>query len=101
MIHQSKSQYYLGPSQTSMVEFFTEIFGCKPLIVFLKISNLDMTGSIRCFQKHFLFFVSEDFASWKKHVISTPVGLSLLFQDQMGLIKRGLDGQVGACNRNW
>ena len=66
MIHQSKSQYYLGPSQTSMVEFFTEIFGCKPLIVFLKISNLDMTGSIRCFQKHFLFFVSEDFASWKK-----------------------------------
>ena len=21
---------------------------------------------IRCFQKHFLFFVSEDFASWKK-----------------------------------
>ena len=45
-----------------MVEFFTEIiFGYKPLIVFLKMSTLDMTGSINT-----LFFVSEDFASWKK-----------------------------------
>ena len=54
MIHQSKSRsifqdpqstskYFLGPSQTSKVEFFTEIvFGYKPLTVFLKISKLDV-----------------------------------------------------------
>ena len=43
MIHQSKSRYYLGSSQTSKVEFFTEIiFGYKPLTVFLKVTNLDV-----------------------------------------------------------
>ena len=42
MIHQSKSRYYLGPSQTSKVESFMEIvFGYKPL-VFLKTSNFDV-----------------------------------------------------------
>ena len=41
-IHQSKGWYYLGPSQTSKVEFLAEIvFGCKPLTFFLKSSNLD------------------------------------------------------------
>ena len=43
MIHQCKSWYYLGPSQTCKVEFFTEIvFGYKPLTYFLKIFNLDV-----------------------------------------------------------
>ena len=43
------------------------VFGYKPLMFFCK--NLQircLTGYIRCFQKHFLRFVSEDFASWKK-----------------------------------
>ena len=43
MIHQSKSRYYLGPSQFSMVEFFAEfVFGYTSLMFFLKISNLDV-----------------------------------------------------------
>ena len=43
MIHQSKSRYYLGPSQTFKVDFFTKIvYGYKPLTIFLKISNLDV-----------------------------------------------------------
>ena len=43
MIHQSKSLYNIGPSQTCKAEFFTEIVsGYKPLTVFLKISNLDV-----------------------------------------------------------
>ena len=41
--HQSKSWYYLEPSQTSKVEFFPEIlFGYKPLTIFVKSSNLDV-----------------------------------------------------------
>ena len=41
-IPESKSWYYLGPSQTSKVEFFAEIvFGYKPLTFFVKSSNLD------------------------------------------------------------
>ena len=55
MIHQSKSRYYLGPSQTSKVEFFSK-----------NLQHKCLNGSIRYFQKHFLFFVSECFASWKK-----------------------------------
>ena len=32
------------------------------------------------FKKHFLCFVRDDFPSRKKHVISTPLCLTLLFQ---------------------
>ena len=36
-IHQGKSWYFLGPSQTSKVDVFAEIiFGCKPLTLFFK-----------------------------------------------------------------
>ena len=43
MIHQSKSCYSLGPSQTSKVDFFAEIvFGCKPLTFFIQCHNLDV-----------------------------------------------------------
>ena len=36
-IHQGKSWYSLGPSQTSKVDVFAEIiFGCKPLTLFFK-----------------------------------------------------------------
>ena len=43
-IHQSKSWYYLGPSQASKVEFFAEIvFGQKPLTFFVKSFNLDVS----------------------------------------------------------
>ena len=36
-VHQSKTWYSLGPSQTSKVDFFAEIvFGCKSLTLFCK-----------------------------------------------------------------
>ena len=42
-IHQSKSWYSLGSSQTSKVDFFAEVvFGCKPLTFFVKGFNLDV-----------------------------------------------------------
>ena len=43
-IHQNKSKgYSLGPSQTSKVVVFAEIFyGCKPLTFFVKGYNLDV-----------------------------------------------------------
>ena len=42
-IHQTKSLYYLGPSQTSKAEFFEGIiFGYKPLTFFVKSSNLNV-----------------------------------------------------------
>ena len=40
-------------------------------------------------------FASEGFVSWKKRVISTLVCLSLVFQEKMWLIERGLGGQEG------
>ena len=81
-IHHSKSWYSLGLSQTSKLYFFAEIvLGCKPLTFFLKRLQLRcLTGSIRRFQKLILCFVRDDFASWKKHLISTPVCLTLLFK---------------------
>ena len=83
MIRQSKSWHYLGPSRRSKVDFFAEIvFGYKPLTIFVKGSNLNV------------WLVP---ASWKKHVISTPICLSLLFQEKTWLIKRGLGGQ--SCNK--
>ena len=40
-IHQSKSWYSLGPSQTSKVDFFAEtVFGCKSLTFFVKCYDL-------------------------------------------------------------
>ena len=42
-IHQSKSWYSLGPSQTSKVDFSAEIiFDCKPLTFFVQGYNLDV-----------------------------------------------------------
>ena len=51
-IHQSESWYYLGPFQTSKVEFFMKIvFGYKSLTCFCKELQLRcLTGSIRHFQ---------------------------------------------------
>ena len=88
-MHQSESWYYLGPSQTSKVEFLAEIvFGYNPLTFFVKSSNLDvwLDPYIRGFQKHFLCFVSEVLHLGKKYVISKPVCLSSLFQEKMWLI---------------
>ena len=45
--------------------------------------------------KHFLCFVNEDNASLKKHVISTPIFLSLLLQEKMRLNKRRVGGWEG------
>ena len=43
-IHQSKSWYSLGHSQTSKVDFLAEIvFGCKPLTFFVKGYNLGVS----------------------------------------------------------
>ena len=68
-IHQIKRWYYLGPSQTSKVESFPEIvFGYIPFNFFVKSSNLDVwLVPLDVSKKHFLCFVSEDFASWKKN----------------------------------
>ena len=64
MIHQSKSWYYFGPFQTSEVDFFC---GYKPLTFFVKIFKLYFRLVPQdASNKHFLCFVSEDFASWKK-----------------------------------
>ena len=78
MIHQSKSCYSLGPSQTSKVDFFAEIvFGCKPLTFFYTRPQLRcLTDSIRRFQKNIEMILHLE----KKHVPCIPVCLTLLFQ---------------------
>ena len=78
MIHQSKSLYNIGPSQTCKAEFFTEIvFGYKPLTVFLKISNLDVLMVSQDASKKTFYIL---FGKILCHVIPTPVCLRLLFQ---------------------
>ena len=57
-IHQSKSWYYLGPSQTSKMEFFGEIvFSYKPLTLLEKRQPICLTGSTKLFQKILFMFL--------------------------------------------
>ena len=60
--------------------FCRDCFRLYPVNFFVKSSNLDVwLVPLDASKKHFLCVVSEDFASWKIHVISTLVCLSLLF----------------------
>ena len=86
-IHQSKSWYYLGPFQTSKVEFFVKIVFGYIYCLYKKLQFRCFTDSIRRFWCFDVLSVKKHFAYWKKYVISTFVCLSLLFQEKMWFIK--------------
>ena len=48
---------------------------------------------------NFFCFASENFESWKKHVIPTSLCLSLLFKRRCDCLKGEKCGQGGVCNR--
>ena len=84
-IHRIKDWYYLEPSQISKVEFFAAMNSfCK------KLQFKCLTGFTRRCQKHFQVLLVKILHFEKKLVISTPARLSLLFQEKMWLIKKGV-----------
>ena len=99
-IHQSKSWYYLGPFWTSKVELFAKIvFGYKPLTFFVKNSNQMFDLFYKTLPINtFYVLLAKILHLEKKHVISTPVCLSLLFQENW-FIKRGWASREGVCNK--
>ena len=55
--------------------------------------NLDVWLIPKGASKKHLCFVRDDFASWERHVISTSVFLTLLFQKQCDILKGGWVGR--------
>ena len=99
-LHHNNNWYYLGPFQTSKVKLFGKIaFGYKPITFLVKSFN---TLMFDWFYKAipintFYVLLVKILHPERKHVISSPVGLSLLFQEKLWLSKR--EG-VGLINGN-
>ena len=94
-IHQDKNWYYSGPLQTSELDLFAKIvFDNKLLSFFVKGCNLDVWLVLKeASNKYFYILLVNILHLETKYLISTPVGLSLLFQEKMWLIKREAGGQ--------
>ena len=78
------------------------VFGYKPLMFFVKISKLDVWLVTWDASKNtFYVLLVKILHLGKKHLIYTPVCLSLLFQEKMLLIKKELGGQVVLTRGRW